>query len=87
MTTYSWSMDMRMIYVTGKFANTRATINAIIKGNEIRQGIAARSGYHVCTSTLQGRQLVIHVSQLQKSEFSFLSSVLLVTNASLLVEI
>lgn len=87
MTTYSWSMDMRMIYVTGKFANTRATINAIIKGNEIRQGIATRSGYHVRTSTLQGRQLVIHVSQLQKSEFSFLSSVLLVTNASLLVEI
>lgn len=87
MTTYSWSMDMRMIYVTGKFANTRATINAIIKRNEIRQGIATRSGYHVRTSTLQGRQLVIHVSQLQKSEFSFLSSVLLVTNASLLVEI
>lgn len=87
MTTYSWSMDMRMIYVTGKFANTRATINVIIKGNEIRQGIATRSGYHVRTSTLQGRQLVIHVSQLQKSEFSFLSSVLLVTNASLLVEI
>lgn len=87
MTTYSWSMDMRMIYVTGKFANTRATINAIIKGNEIRQGIATRSGYHVRTSTLQGRQLVIYVSQLQKSEFSFLSSVLLVTNASLLVEI
>lgn len=85
MTTYSWSMDMRMIYVTGKFANTRATINAVIKGNEIRQGIAARSGYHVRTSTLQGRQLFI--SQLQKSEFSFLSSVLLVTNASLLVEI
>lgn len=74
-----------MIYVTGKFANTRATINAIIKRNEIRQGTATRSGYHVCTSTLQGRQLVI--SQLQKSEFSFLSSVLLVTNASLLVEI
>lgn len=74
-----------MIYVTGKFANTRATINAIIKRNEIRQGIAARSGYHVCTSTLQGRQLVI--SQLQKSEFAFLISVLFVTNASFLVEI
>lgn len=56
-----------MIYVTGKFANTRATINAIIKGNEICQGITARSGYHVRTSTLQGRQLV--KSQLQIKVF------------------
>lgn len=28
-------MDMRMIYVIGKFVNMRVMINVIIKGNEI----------------------------------------------------